>query len=350
MEWIDSMRGFTMILVVANHMSTIGYGEALKGSTYLSIFLLFRMPLFFFISGFFSYSAKTQWSLKTLGTLTLKKIRIQIIPTAVFFCLAAAILTPHFLDTCVDWLHKSMKGGYWFTIVLLELFLIYYVFAYLESLGKKWLQRWKIEWLPITLFWLIALGIYATWYMPSWFHYQNDDWLKWSSFSQVILYLHFFLAGNIVHRYWNGFQRLFDTKWFAPIVLTVGTIALCEFLNWHELRRQWANLPRTLAMYSLVTTTLLFFRHYASSFSKETRIGRGLQYIGVRTLDVYLLHYFFIPRIPVVGEWIKSIGRNFAVDITCSFAGALVVVGICLLTSNIIRISPFLKLYLFGRK
>ena len=92
MEWIDSMRGFTMILVVAYHVSMMGFGENPKESPYLSLCVLFRMPLFFFISGFFAFSAKTAWSLPMLGRLLWKKLRIQIVPTAVFFALFIIML------------------------------------------------------------------------------------------------------------------------------------------------------------------------------------------------------------------------------------------------------------------
>lgn len=50
-EYIDALRGFTMILVVFSHveMTSLGF----ETPTFLnSMFMSFRMPLFFFISGF----------------------------------------------------------------------------------------------------------------------------------------------------------------------------------------------------------------------------------------------------------------------------------------------------------
>ena len=58
LEWLDAMRGFTMILVVAYHVSTDGFAQNIKHSSALSFFVLFRMPLFFFVSGFLAYSSK----------------------------------------------------------------------------------------------------------------------------------------------------------------------------------------------------------------------------------------------------------------------------------------------------
>lgn len=49
--WLDALRGFTMILVVTNHVALKSFGMQIRWSAALQFFLLFRMPLFFFISG-----------------------------------------------------------------------------------------------------------------------------------------------------------------------------------------------------------------------------------------------------------------------------------------------------------
>ena len=46
MQWIDAMRGFTMLMVVAYHVSLISFGETPKTSAAMSLLVLFRMPLF----------------------------------------------------------------------------------------------------------------------------------------------------------------------------------------------------------------------------------------------------------------------------------------------------------------
>ena len=156
LEWLDAMRGFTMILVVANHVGAMAFEIPRGVSTSLQFLVLFRMPLFFFVSGFLAYKASQVWNLATFGQLVGKKLRVQIIPTVVFFLLAAMLLTP-------DWLSLPTKGGYWFTIVLLYMFLVYYVFAYLES---KLRVR---SWIPITLLFLVSLAFYESCYLPQYF-------------------------------------------------------------------------------------------------------------------------------------------------------------------------------------
>ena len=133
LEWLDALRGFTMILVVANHVSQIGFGQHWKWSSSLPFLLLFRMPLFFFVSGFLAYKAAQVWDAHNLGQLLLKKLRVQLIPTAVFFVLFCALVCNNFADSLVSNLHSPTKGGYWFTIALLWMFVIYYLFSYAES-------------------------------------------------------------------------------------------------------------------------------------------------------------------------------------------------------------------------
>lgn len=350
MEWIDAMRGFTMVLVVAYHVCITTFAEDPKDSTYLTTFVLFRMPLFFFISGFFSYSAKMEWTLANLFKSIAKKMRIQLLPTAIFMTLFAVCIHRQFWPTFIGFLNSPTKGGYWFTYILLVMFVLYYLFAYSESGWSKWLKARNLGWLPITLFWLTWLGIYATWFMPAWFSYPKDEFWKISSFSQLIQFFHFFLAGNIARRYWPKFERLFDQKWFFPVLVAVAVVCLGEFEKWHFLKHQWVNLPRTLSMYALMTIVIIYFRNNAAAFSKETVIGRTLQYIGVRTLDVYLIHFIFLPRLHFVGPWLRELKNNFVIDIALSFTGAALVIAVSLVVSSLLRTSPILKYYLFGRK
>ena len=91
------------------------------------------------------------------------------------------------------------------------------------------------------------------------------------------------------------------------------------------------------------------FRYYQQYFTKFTIMGVSLQYVGRRTLDIYLIHFLFMPDLPQIGEFFKSYPHNFVVDILLSVLLGLVVIGFCIIASNILRISPFFKKWLFGR-
>jgi len=83
LQWIDAMRGFSMLIVVIGHvllsMGIGGYDSFLS-----SVLLTFRMPLFFFVSGFFSFRAIEWWNRKRIGDILKRKFQAQILCTVVF--------------------------------------------------------------------------------------------------------------------------------------------------------------------------------------------------------------------------------------------------------------------------
>ena len=121
-EYIDAMRGFTMILVVYSHICHFCLGDSLLG--FNGIFFLFRLPCFFFISGwlFEPIASRPFW-----GNAR-HKFQVQIIPTFIFLLLLAP--PPEFFHQL-----GAVKGGYWFTFVLFDFFILYMLIV---RLGTKW--------------------------------------------------------------------------------------------------------------------------------------------------------------------------------------------------------------------
>ena len=170
--WLDALRGFTMILVVTNHVALKSFGMQIRWSAALQFFLLFRMPLFFFISGYLAYKAGRVWNARTLGELSLKKLRVQIIPTVVFFLLFLAMVpTTPFLHNLNEALASSMKAGYWFTLVLLYMLLTFYVFSYMESKLSSIFR--PISYILFPLLFIVSLCFFETCYLPRYFSWAS---------------------------------------------------------------------------------------------------------------------------------------------------------------------------------
>ena len=86
------------------------------------------------------------------------------------------------------------------------------------------------------------------------------------------------------------------------------------------------------------------------SWLKKLYLSRPLQYVGTRTLDIYLLHFFFLPRFLMpYADQLRTYDSRI-VEFFVILAIALVVLAITLLASYLIRLSPFLGHYLFGVK
>lgn len=347
LSWLDALRGFTMILVVAYHVAQFSFHETEKTSAALPFLVLMRMPLFFFVSGFLAYKANFSWTIPNALKLTWKKLKVQIIPTLIFMGLFVIFrMKGDFWDGFMRLMASPTKGGYWFTWVLLQMFIIYYVCCYV---GRLLFKEKENKAVLLFIAWALSVFAYETLYLPKVFSYHKDLFFAYTSLIQTIRYMQFFLLGNIVRRYWTQFQRLLDSPWFFPVVVTLAVVCCAEFFKLHTLKRVWINLPRTTAMYALLLIVVMFFRHYQSWFEEGRRAGRFLSFIGMRTLDIYLLHFLLLPKMPQVGEWLNANRPNFLLSIVLSVGVALVVIAFCLLVSQLLRVSPFLQLYLFGR-
>ena len=347
--WVDALRGFTMILVVAFHVCQDGFSLSPSYSSSMPVLKMFRLPLFFFISGLLSYKASAVWSWSQLGRMVLKKLRVQVVPTLVFFTIFIMTLYRNWQSVWWKIWYTETKAGYWFTLALLYMFIVYYLFEFLLS-RLRYSGRWGV----IVLF-AVSLLFCISCYQPaycSWalgYRGEQCEWIICSSLRMAMVYFPFFLLGNIVRRNWPLAERVMDSRWLMPLLVVVATVSTFDYVRWFCLREEWRALSLMAARFSLMAVVFMAFRHYQDFFSTETRIGRGLQYIGRRTLDIYLLHFLFIPRLPEVGAYFKAHSHNFVADTTLSIIVSLLVIGFCIVTSNVLRVSPFLKKWLFGR-
>ena len=96
-------------------------------------------------------------------------------------------------------------------------------------------------------------------------------------------------------------------------------------------------------VFGLTIVFTLFRRYYPDRPS-------ALTFVGQRTLDIYLLHYFFLPRfLTCYGPQLRAYDSKL-LELGVGLAVALAVVGLCLAVSYVIRLSPLLGHILFGAK
>ena len=321
--YIDAMRGFTMILVVYSHVCHFCLGDRWMG--WNDVFFLFRLPCFFFISGWLFESHRG-----TVPSVIKHKFMVQIVPTVIFLLLLAP--PPLFFSKL-----GATKGGYWFTFALFEFFLIC-IFS------ERYLKKYHGA---LAVLISMAAFCYDAYYNRYFQHFGVlTDILGALSFITWRYYL-FFNIGTWVKRHFDEFIRLTS----KPSVIMAVVVGF-TLIAWHP------HSGNTIIAYLIfavggvlgLTMVFTFFRSFSGWFSKENCLGHSLQYIGTRTLDIYLLHYFFLPRFllayaPQLHAFDSGV-LEFAVAILLSIA----VVGVCLLVSYVIRLNPFLGHYLFGVK
>ncbi len=325
-EYLDAMRGLTMMLVVFAHVRFFSFhlSNFRGGASYNDIFMMVRMPLFFFVSGFLLDKPGIIWRLKDAVPFIKKKAKIQLLPTFVFL-LAYCYL---FDINVIDSLNDSMKSGYWFTITLFEYFIVY-------SLCKMMPVRYQYKVLFLVSFLFLGIG-----YLPVWGALQfNKLW-----------YFVFFSFGAYIKSHFSSFVDFLEGKWFSIVFVAFFAFAFLRLKGSLPNNVPFQIFLQVFQGIAGICIVFNFFRKHDASFRQTTVIGRILQYIGKRTLDVYLLHYFFLPRnLDIVGDFFLT-NSNPSIEFFCSFLLAIIVVGLCLVVSNVIRTSDILAHWLFGVK
>ena len=340
--YIDAMRGFTMILVVYSHICHFCLGDSLLG--FNATFFLFRLPCFFFISGWLFEPVSRRpfsdpWSEcgVAIRQIARKKFMVQILPTFIFLLVLAP--PPEFFHQL-----GTLKGGYWFTFTLFEFFLIY-------MLSIRCCSRWS---------WLLALTISIGSFCYG--SYQNHLRLMSTSNSflsplldvtgflgiRVWQYYLFFYIGTLVRRHYEVFVKITNKPWaFILLIVSFFTIASTDHPASAVLEYFRFNLGGIFGMLMV----FVLFRHLYTSqrFSPLTSHLSPFEFVGTRTLDIYLLHYFFLPRF-LMAYSPQLHDYNSSIQFVVIMVIALIVLLLCLLTSYILRLSPFLGHYLFGAK
>lgn len=336
--YIDALRGMAMILVVYFHIAAYGFGSYEIG--YNDIIERFRMPTFFFISGWLFYKAGRIWDRQTITGMIRKKFMVQIIPTVVFMLLYLMMF--NLLDVSS---FGSDKKGYWFTVVLFEYFVIYILAEAL--LNRRDSATGEIRVFVIMLLLSIAAFYYAKYYT----RYATElgiwkDILGFFSFVKI-RHIIFFWFGTFVRKHSDRFIHLTNNRYVTavmivlftaiivwPTVLSVNGIEYIAYLI--------AGLSGTIICFT-------YFRTHQEYFSRNTWYGRGLQLIGRRTLDIYLIHYFVLPyNIVQPNVWQQYHHNTLFVPLALILAFWVILIS--LLISSLLRVSPLLAKYLFGAK
>lgn len=338
-EYIDAMRGFTMILVVLAHVISFSY-QGIDVFNWGGCFKIFRMPLFFFISGFIMFKASRVWSGKVTWDFLKKKFKVQIIPTIFFLSTFAYLYHLDFYDSLI---HKA-KGGYWFTLTLFVYFFIFSTISMLCSklCGQCWERKSYITMLVLS----IGLIFFDSKFVDAFAEKHHIAIIcniaQWR-------YFIFFFIGVLARRYFDKITKLLDNSRFLTIV--IGAFILSLLLWYGEDCNMWWGKLEFFAWGLLgIIVVFSFFRKYEASFVKETILGSCLQYIGRRTLDIYLIHYFLLPRnLQALGHYFSE-NSNPTIELFITLIISLIVIGLCLLVSNVIRLSPTLAYWLFGQK
>ncbi len=341
------MRGFTILLVVMWHVSLNVLIPAQDCYSLNGTFALFRMPLFFFVSGFVLYKAGRKWDISESCQFLRKKVTVQILSPLIFMSVIAIVFKLDLVEMFFD----PSKGGYWFTFTLFEYFVAYILVQQVLKLisGYDWLKD----------AFLLSVGLVVS---PAaillYQLFSSGGGMDVVGLLSVVrgVYFMFFIIGTLVRKHYTTVESLLDKK-YTVAVLLVSFVVLCLLLECYDVCRYDVcgfdvcryGLSKSAGLIG-VFLVLSIFRRYRNELDKTNKVGYVLQYVGRRTLDIYLIHYFIIrSNLKTVLPNFSALQAPFA-EFILSFLVAVVIIACCLLVSAVIRTSPFMAHLLFGQK
>lgn len=334
LKYFDALRGFSMIFVVFSHVILFSMGLTdVKDSTVNWVIMTFRMPLFFFVSGFFAYRVCTRWTASLVGDVIKRKIQAQVIGTIVFcslflFCQGQGIFT---------WLHTGFQG-YWFTITLFQMFLIFLALSLLSRLccAERVLD---IGLLLVSSVYFLSFGVPAI--REFWDSPLGGILCEY----EVTRYFQFFALGVFCRKYWNQSACLLTKDWLktSSIVTFAACLVLIQSNSYFQIfpPPHFIKIISILVRYAGLMVVVSFFFNKEEYFNEGHLSGNLLEYIGRRTLDIYLLHFFFLPNLKFLQPFLTT-GNTVIIQLFVGITVSAAIITLCLLISNVLRSSNFL--------
>ena len=328
--YIDAMRGYAILSVVISHIFTF---TLCSGANLFNLVITeLQLPLFFMVSGLVLRIPD-----KHIFSVVSKRMFALLVPATIFMLIY--IWTAN-LNLCSTLFH-SYKFGYWFTYSLFEFITI---FICLTGL----LRILNIRSIISDIIMIVA-GIFILYFSTLCTRYHQEYQIIDLFGLTHLQYYIYFVIGFMISKY-DLLNKLVNNR--KSDLFVGGGIAaffLIHIFTYNgETVRYLGSSTFWFMLSSLsgLVVILCVFRKYEAL--SESKAGLMLQYIGRHTLDIYFIHYFFIPRnLSMIGDWFKT-NYNPIIELSLAMIVAALLIVASLMISKIIRLSPTLAHWLLG--
>lgn len=338
LEYIDAMRGIAILFIVFGHIQTYCYGIASEHlPSFRALTSLLQLPMFFFVSGFvFNPQKMLMGGVKTLFS----KFRQLVVP-ALFFGVIYVFINNIDIIYCLT---DKFKCGYWFTLTLFEFIVVQYLWEYVAKKSNIYNNG--------NLYIILSIVIVSLFYVLS-IPSVSEKFGNVSGISGLPMFRYYvyFVAGRLIHLYLDDLLH-YKYRNFCVSFIVFGFLMLSVY-NWcYNVNLVGSLFHVNLIIFELFALLSVFIfmykkRSYLSSCSYGSRI---ITFIGRRTLDIYLLHYFFLPEdLSVFGHYFVN---HPAPVLELVFGGMItfIIIVVCIIVSEMLRQSVFCKRWLLGVK
>lgn len=321
--YLDVLKCLAILIVVNLHVLKLCGVEHYDA---LSSQMLYApvMPLFFFVSGFLSY--KQSMTIKDFWNNIRHKFVFLVIPALVFRMGLDLMAHKSLFRFITEGMH-----GYWFTVVLFECFLLYY----LITLAIK-NERLRIG--VLLLLSMAGIGMLA---LDKGFGPAIFDLRRVTKFFQ------FFVLGTLAMKYRPRYESLMNNEIVKASLLVSYFVVL--FSLTYDMPSVLHHFLRDVALRYFATFAIVsFFISHADSFQRDTKVNALLNHIGQNSLAIYLLHYFFLPHFDPQPEWLTGLEIVSKNILTMLYTVAIT--ALCLVFIKFLSSSKYVRKYVLGKK
>lgn len=233
-------------------------------------------------------------------------------------------------------LQDKFKAGYWFTITLFEFFVIVDIIRLMACKNQK-------------LFKVLLIGACFVCYglsMPTVQRMYGDMVIAHILGVAQWKYFIFFVLGMFVKQ---NAETIHSDKGGAAIVMAFLIVYVANAIGDFQFNGFLYNINLLLKEISIVLLAYYVFYTYRSKLSSQTRMGRWLSKIGTYTLEIYLMHYFVLPRNLKGVVDIVGLDENPLLASIVSIVIALMVVCVVLVFVAILQSNSYIKKMLWNK-
>lgn len=318
--FIDVLKGISILLMVMAHTLAWSYSDTsflnesfcnmttlqVNASFVWKLIYSFHMPLLFFVSGFLFYKSTSIFSWDYTKKVIVKK--------------GSRLLIPYFFT---GFFILFLRGyfGYWFLLLLFIVTIIATLgFLIINSINNK----------NILIYWLIHGSILAILLALSKYLRIIELPKEFINFVNLPIYYLSFVVGCWLKRSKKTSDYI-CSNW-------VGLMCIILFIVIYLLVNYNFKLPFSSLFLPLLMILFLYTQY--NQQETNTRSTRILTLIGKNSLEIYLLHIFFVMPFKEIGSYICKID-NLPFSITLQLSYSLVISFIAIFFSIIL--SSFLK-------
>ena len=336
---IDFLKGLAIFLMIMGHvlswsMADSGCPRTVDSWFVREVIYSFHMPLFMFMSGDVIDLKNKIWSWDICSKAVSSRLRSLLLPCFSFKVLgiiASVIVGGNII------LNGEMP---WFLRALFEIALLFTVL--------KWLL-YKIRVVNRIVEIVCLMSGYGFIFILTHIFRTSavDEWIGFTEFQIMYPY---FICGYAFRK----FETKLKGNWIYTLMVVIYALAFYYY--------QYAQLSSSIhsaIRYILALAGIFIVYHLAFTYCKSnSRIVSIFEYLGVHSIEIYLLSKFFIPRVPKIGQFIyetslipnEYLATSICLQNVIGIALSIYCVVCCLLVMKIIEKSQILALLFFGRK